>query len=52
MYSQRNIPEWIAYDEECDVDFVSIFEDIVAGRLDHFAVGYDDFAAIESFLLP
>jgi hypothetical protein len=52
MYPRRSAPEWISYYEERDVDFVGIFEDIVAGRLDHFAVGYDDFTAIESFLLP
>jgi len=44
-------PEWISYDEERDVDFVGVFEDVVAGRFDHFAVGYDDFAAIERLLL-
>ena len=45
-------PEWVSYDEECDVDFVGIFEDVVAGGLDHLAVGYDNFAAIKGFLLP
>lgn len=52
MYWRRSIPEWVSHYEERDVDFVGIFEDVVAGRLDHFTVGYDDFPAIESFLLP
>jgi hypothetical protein len=46
------VPKGVSHDEEGDVHFVGIFEDIVAGRLDHFAVSYDDLAAIESFLLP
>lgn len=25
------VPEWIANYEECDIDFVGIFEDVVAG---------------------
>jgi hypothetical protein len=49
---ERGAPERISYDKECDIDFVGVFEDVVAGRLDHLAVGYDDFAPIESFLLP
>jgi hypothetical protein len=46
------VPEWISHHEERDIDLVGIFEDIVARRLDHFAVCYDDFPTIESFLLP
>ena len=45
-------PEGVAHDQERDVDLVGVAEDVVAGRLDHLAVGYDDFAAIEGFLLP
>lgn len=45
------VPEWISYYEECDIDLVCILEDIVAGRLDHLTVSYDDFAAIERLLL-
>jgi hypothetical protein len=44
-------PEWISYYEECDIDLVGVFQDVVAGRFDHFAVGDDDFAPIERFLL-
>jgi hypothetical protein len=49
---EKGIPEWISYYKECDIDLVGIFENVVAGRLDHFTVCYDDFSAIESFLLP
>ena len=45
------IPEWIAYYEEHNVDFVAAGQDIVTAGLDQFAVRLDDGAAIESFLL-
>lgn len=45
------VPKRIPDDEEGDVDFIRVFEDVVAGRFDHFAVGDGDGAAIESFLL-
>lgn len=44
-------PERISHYKERDIDLVGVFEYVVAGRLDHLAVGYDDFSAIESFLL-
>jgi hypothetical protein len=47
-----HIPKWIAHYEEGDVDFVGVFEDVVARGFDHFTVGYDNGPAIESFLLP
>jgi hypothetical protein len=47
-----NVPEWIADDEEGDVYFIRIFEDVVAGGFDGFAVCYYDGTTIESFLLP
>jgi hypothetical protein len=34
----RNAPVRIADDQERDVDFVCVGEDVVAGGLDHFAV--------------
>jgi hypothetical protein len=49
---KKGIPEWISYYEERNIDLVGIFEDVVAGRLDHFTVCYDNFTAIESLLLP
>lgn len=45
------VPEWIPYYEECYVDLVCIFENLVARRFDHFSVGEDDGAAIVGFLL-
>jgi hypothetical protein len=49
---QRDIPERIADNEESDIDCVCVLENVVAGRLDHFAVCNDDFATIERLLLP
>jgi len=51
-YGEYYVPEWISNHKKSDVDFVCVFEDVVTGRLDHFTVGYDDFSAIEGFLLP
>lgn len=50
--SKACVPERIADDEKGDVDLVGFVKDIVAGRFDHFTVGYDDLAAIKGFLLP
>jgi len=46
-----DLPKWISHDEECDIDFVCVGEDVVAGRLDHLTVGNNYRAAIERFLL-
>lgn len=46
------MPEGIPNDKEGDVDLVSIFENVVARRFNHLAVGYNDGAAIKCFLLP
>ena len=43
--------EWVTDDKESNVQFVGTFENLVTGGLDHFAVGQDDIAAIEGFLL-
>jgi hypothetical protein len=45
------LPKRVADDEKRDVYLVGVLEYVVAGRLDHFAVGDDDSAAIEGFLL-
>lgn len=41
MGSRGAVPEWIADDQEGDVDGVGAGEDGLAGRFDHFAVGED-----------
>ena len=54
--SQENVaeidaPKRISDYEERDIHLVGVFEDVVARRLDHFAVGDNDGAAIVGFLL-
>lgn len=44
-------PEGVADNEESDVDLVCVSQDLVGRGLDHLAVGDDDGAAIEGFLL-
>lgn len=46
------IPEWIPNDQEGNVDFVRIFQDIVTAGLDHLAICNYNVSAIEGFLLP
>lgn len=46
-----SIPERVTDNEKCDIYFVCILQNIVAGRFDHFAVRNNHGAAIESFLL-
>jgi len=36
--------------KECNVRYVSIFEDLIAARLNHFPVGYYYLPTVESFL--
>lgn len=48
---RRSVPEGIADNEKGDVLLVGFEEDVVAGRLDHLAVGYYDWTAIVGFLL-
>lgn len=43
--------EGVADDEEGDVDGGCVVEDFVGGGFDEFAVGEDDGAAVEFFLL-
>ena len=50
MYKEL-LPERIPYDEERNVHLVSVLQDVVARRLDHFTVGNNNRPAIESFLL-
>ena len=47
----ENVPEGVADDEEGHVGLVGAAEDLVARALDHFAVGDEDGAAVEGFLL-
>lgn len=46
------LPKWIPDNEKGNIDFVCVFQNVVAGGLDHFAVGDDDGTAIKCFLLP
>jgi hypothetical protein len=45
------VPEWISHYKEGDVDLIGVFQDVVAGGFDHFAVGDGNGTAIEGFLL-
>jgi hypothetical protein len=51
VLNEEDLPEWVSYNEKGDIDFVGVLQDVVAGRLDHLSIGYDDISAIESFLL-
>jgi hypothetical protein len=46
------VPEWISHYKEGDVDFIGVFQDVVARGFDHFTVGDSNGTAIEGFLLP
>ena len=48
---QMIAPEWVSYDQECDVNLARVFQDLIAGRLHQLSVGYQDRAAIVGFLL-
>lgn len=45
------VPKRISDNEKGDVDFIGVFQDVVARRFDHFAVSNGDRTAIEGFLL-
>lgn len=46
-----DLPEGITDDQECDIHFVRISQNIIAFQLDGFSGGRDDFLSIE-LLLP
>ncbi len=45
------VPERISNHQESDIDIICAAQYLIARRFDHFTVGYDNGAAIESFLL-